>query len=401
MKKSIKLICLTGCMIFALALLSGCSLFGPKSAEDVIEKYSKVQEKIENFNMKGTIDMTETLTTDNAEVQAALGTNKIEIPIEMDLDMDAGKETAHGDVDVKMSYSGESYNTEIEMYVDAKDGYTYSKQEGSDWVKQSTNNSLLDISSTNSVDPSAWKDFDFEKIDGGYVLSASMDKLKNSNMFDSFSGYLGDTTVSDFEIQNDGKIIYTFDKNCNLVRIETKDVLITGSQDMGEGLGSLTCDMEMNFKFDLSKFNELEPSDYEIPSKVIKRAVDASSGTNPLEQPTGGDENVNPTTPSEPEPTTEPKSNKKGSVTLNGADAQGQNNKYCFTVGQDIPAGTYKLYKVSGSGIFSVTDAKTFDQNYSFSIGYGLPDDTADGAEVILDTGDEIYITDQLVVELK
>ena len=76
MKKSIKLICLTGCMIFALALLSGCSLFGPKSAEDVIEKYSKVQEKIENFNMKGTIDMTETLTTDNAEVQAALGTTR-------------------------------------------------------------------------------------------------------------------------------------------------------------------------------------------------------------------------------------------------------------------------------------------------------------------------------------
>ena len=51
MRKYVKAACLTICMICALALLSGCSLFGPKSAEDVIEKYNKAQEKIENNNL--------------------------------------------------------------------------------------------------------------------------------------------------------------------------------------------------------------------------------------------------------------------------------------------------------------------------------------------------------------
>ena len=419
MRKYVKAACLTTCMICALALLSGCSLFGPKSAEDVIEKYNKAQEKIENFHTEGTIDIKESFTADNAEVNQylteAAGVDKLEIPATMNIEMDAGRETAHGDMDISMSFAGKSEKTSAEMYIDQKNGITYTKQQSGDWTKSSSDSTLMALTDLGAVKADGWQNFSFEKAESGYILSASMKELKDDDMFDYFSGHVGDAIIDDLEIEDDGKVIYVFDKDCRLVAVEMKDVVISGATDLGSGLGNLNCTMDMNVKFILSKFNELQEDDYTIPSDVIKNAVESTSGLS-VDSGSGGTAPAEPSTPAAPaEPSTPaeptpapaptpepaPAAPSAGSTVLDGSTVQGQNGKYCFTVGQDIPAGTYKVYKVSGSGIVSVTDAVTFEQNYSLSIGYGLPEDMVDGTAITLESGDEVYVTSSLIVELK
>ena len=72
-------------------------------------------------------------------------------------------------------------------------------------------------------------------------------------------------------------------------------------------------------------------------------------------------------------------------------------------MGQDIAPGTYKVYRTSksGSGVLSVSDAETFDTNYNLNMGYGLDTDDPDGTTVVLETGDQIYMTDELILEFR
>ena len=49
----------------------------------------------------------------------------------------------------------------------------------------------------------------------------------------------------------------------------------------------------------------------------------------------------------------------------------------------------------------SVSDAETFDTNYSLNMGYGLDTDDPDGTTVVLENGDQIYMTDELILEFR
>ena len=49
----------------------------------------------------------------------------------------------------------------------------------------------------------------------------------------------------------------------------------------------------------------------------------------------------------------------------------------------------------------SIYDAETFDSNYTLNMGYGLDTDNPDGTTVVLENGDEIYMTDELILEFR
>lgn len=397
MKNHVRMICLAACLTLSLVILSGCSIFGPNSAKDVMEKYYSGADKIESYHLEGTMDMDVSMKIDSKDVTEMLGTDTIDMPVNMDLSMDVGKPSAHGDIAMDMSILGEKESTSVEMYYDIEKGYTYTKEDGSDtWYKQKTDKAFTDMAAIEIFDEDTdWDKFEFEKLKEGYKVSVNVKDLDSDFFSDIMTTYLEDVDFDEFEFGDEGKLVYEFDKSCRPVKSKIEDLLLTSSMNM-DAAGDMSCDVVMNADFDMSKYNEVDEDDYEIPSKVKKDAIKGSSS--------GVVDPIEPVDPTEPvvDPT-EPIGGGTGTGTiLNGKDAN-TDTKHCFTVGSDIKAGTYKVYRTatSGSGVMTITDAENYGTNYTLNMGYGLDTDDPDGTEVVLDNGDQLYITQDLILEFK
>lgn len=402
MKKYLKVTCLTASLVVGLVLLSGCSLMGPKDAQSAFEKYYKVAESLDNYHMDMDMDISMNMGFSDAtvaeEMKSVLGTSSIDVPITLGMGLDVGKESAHGDMNLAMSFMGQSEKEKGEMYIDIKDGYTYTKMDSDEtWSKSEYDDSALNrpISADDLKDVD-WSKFKFEKTDNGYVASVAMEDVPS--LMDGSDDYFGDIDLDDAEIEG-GDVIFTFDKKCMLTKVEMKDVEMSGKSDMGDGYGDMIMTIDLDATMDLSKFNELKEEDYEIPSKVKKDAEDGESGLTIDPIFGGGDTPEDPVTPIEP---TEPISGGDGSGTvLDGSKVPADES--CYVVGKDIKPGLYNVYRTSksGSGVMSISDAETFETNYSFSMGFGNDDDTPDGSSVVLETGDQIFITTDLILEFR
>lgn len=399
MKRYVKIFALVASLILAIGVLSACSLMGPKSAKDCFDK--NFSNSPDNYHMDVDIDMNMDMGFSDpetaAQLEAYLGTKTIEIPVDMEISMDVGKETAHGDLDLAMSMLGEKIKQSGEMYIDAKEGYSYTKMEDEDeWSKSSIedNATFTQLFSKEDMEKVDWDKLKFEKTDNGYVVTGSAEDLGDSFMGDSTSAYLDSFDVDDFKLDG-GDVKFVFDKQCRLTEAQIEGLTMKGSADMGSGMGDMDCTIVMDCTFEYSKFNEIDAEKYEIPKEVINGADEGDGGLGADGLLGGGGDAVEPT-----EPTTGGSNSGSGTV-LNGADSQA--SPYCFTVGQDIAPGTYKVYRTSnsGSGVMSVSDAETFETNYNLNMGYGLDTDDPDGTTVVLENGDQIYMTDKLILEFR
>ena len=402
MKKYVKIMVLMLCMVFTVGILSACSLMGPKDAKSAFEKYYKVSSSVENYHTDIDMDMKMDMGFEDKEMasqlEQAMGVSSFEVPFDIGMSMDVGKESAHGDIDMAMSLMGQSEKEKGEMYIDIADGYTYTKMDSEDsWTKseyeESAMNQLITEADLKDVD---WSKFKFEKTDNGYVATIAMEDVPS--LLDSAGGYLGDVDFDDYEIDG-GDIVFTFDKKCMLTKMEMKDVKMAGKVDVGSGLGNMTCDIDINVVMDVSKVNELKAEDYEIPSKVKKDVDDTDDSGLGIDSIFGGDSGE-PTVIDEPTGEDEPTGAAAGSGTvLDGSKVKDDR----YLVGRDIKPGTYKVYRTSksGSGVATIYDAETFDSNYTLNMGYGLDTDNPDGTTVVLENGDEIYMTDELILEFR
>ena len=396
MKKYVKLTAVMALMVSMMMLMTACefSLFGPSNATGVMKKYSNQVKGVKNFHIDGDMDMQMVMKFDEATA-SLLGTTSFDMPVTATFGLDVGEKSAHGDMDMKLSIMGMNQEQESEMYIDAEDGCVYMKDEATDtWTKTATDKSLTSFVQLEDMGDMDWSKFDFEKTDDGYKIKASMKDIDGNFFGDSLTGNLGDT-VADLEVGDEGEVAYYFDKKCNLTKAEVTGVTATGKEEGFE------VEMTIDMHYTLSKYNELDEDDYEIPSKVKKEAVE-DSGDDGLMEGLGGEtpvEPVTPTTPATPAEPANPAASGKGTIlsgeTLDEADRTN------FTVGQDIKPGTYKLYMIEGPGVCSIYDSQTFEKNYGFSFGHGNADDTKDGVEVVLEADDEIYITDDLTLEFR
>lgn len=395
MKKYAKPVVVMALSVLTLVFFTGCefSLFGPSDASGVMKKYTDRVEGVKNFHIDGDMDMKMVMKLDD-ESAALLGMTSLDMPVTAKFSLDVGEESAHGDMDAKVSVMGANQDQKSEMYIDAEEGYVYMKDSATGtWTKTETDKSLTSLVELEDMDDIDWSKFDFEKTDNGYKIKADMKDMDGNLFGDSLSSNLGDT-VADLEIGDEGEVVYYFDKECNLTKAEITGVTATGKEE------GLEVEMDIDMHYTLSKYNELDKDDYEIPSEVKKEAVEAGEEeglVGGLGSDTPADPTPKPTTPSEP--TTPSPAAGKGVIlsgeTLDDADRTN------FTVGQDIKPGTYKLYMIDGPGVCGIYDSKTFEQNYNFSFGHGNADDTKDGVQVVLEAEDEIYITDDLTLEFR
>lgn len=388
MKNRIKVISVFSLMMVGMIVFSACSLLLPKSASAVMERYMKKVDGVENYHFEGNLDMKITMSMDDMGEMLGSGTTSIDMPVEVSFDGDTGKESSHMDMDMKLSLLGMSNETNAEIYADLKDGVAYTKVKGEDdWTKQDMTSSVTSaFIDTDALKDTDWSKFNFEKKDKKYVLTAEAKDIDSKVFAKSLTASLGEDSVSNFELGDEGQVIYIFDNKCNLVSSEIKDLTMTGSFEDTKST------VVINGTCSFSEFGEVDPDDYEIPSKVKKNAIDAGSDSlfTDLEDNASTDMSLMAGDDTEKEKPAEAK----------GKVLKGSFDKY-YTVGNDIAPGTYRVYNVGESGICSIIDGETFAEKYDISMGYGLDDDTPDGFEVKLSKGDNIYITEDLAVDFR
>ena len=408
MKKYAKIFALMMSLVLVIGVLSACSLMGPKNAKECFEKNLSASAGLESYHMDVDMEMGMNMSfsdpTVAAQFEEFMGVKSFDIPIDVTMSVDVGKDTAHADMDMNVSMLGQKMSEKGEMYLDVKEGCSYTKMDSDDgWTKSDLEDGdmftqLFDEKDLENVD---WDKMEFKKTDDGYVVTGPVEAFGDGFITDSTSAYLDDMDVNDFSLDG-GDVEFKFNKKCVMTEASIKDLKMTGKSELDSDMGDMDTTITLDATFEYSKFNEVDEDDYAIPKKVKKNAIEGDSGFGTEDLLGGGGESVEPTTPSQPGNSGNSGGSASGSGTvLNGADTLA--SPYCFTVGQDIAPGTYKVYRTSksGSGVLSVSDAETFETNYSLNMGYGLDTDDPDGTTVVLETGDQIYMTDELILEFR
>lgn len=275
---------LTGILCCAALTSCGGTAAGdaPTDAPTLIEKHNEAQGAVKSLHMDATTNMT--MSMDTASMSSVLGTSELTMPFTIEMALDSGRETAHGTTKTTISFMGQSQKQNAEAYYDMKNAVSYVKAEGSSsWSKSESDvniSSMLD--STAGLSEESLKKAEFSEEEDAYVLTLNAkdmgDVINELNSMDDLSSQ--GVELTDCTIKS-GTAVYTFDKSTCLLRsvkLTAVDMTATGSvQGVDFEMG-----ISMDADFAFSKYDELSPSDYEIPESVTSSAS-AKAGPSPAE----------------------------------------------------------------------------------------------------------------------
>jgi hypothetical protein len=283
------------------SLFTGCSLFGPKNATELVKKSHDVMSELdENFRMEMLLDCDIKLTSsvDGADL-------KLTVPMEMKFNMDVCGDYSHGNMDLESvmkyeaEYDGEKesdsedISESSEIYYVVKDDETlvYTKTDG-EWSLETEDNdsedNVMDLLDTDEI----FVDAEMEKVDDGYIVSTKLSTMLKNDSFskliedeDTFEEFGEAIDMDEFEkIAEEIAVVYQFDKNYRLTKISMDKIkldlmkLITddAAEDFEFDLDDAEFSLEMSMSIEFSKFGEIEENDVKVPKKV-KDAVGESS----------------------------------------------------------------------------------------------------------------------------
>ena len=377
-------------LILSVGLITACGKSAPEitGAADLAEANKTAQAEVESYHLDGDIGLEMKLNMEGME--SALGTSELSMPINMKMALDSGKESAHGDMTMDLSMLGQSTTQKAEMYIDIKNGVTYTKQEGaSSWTESSQQMDLTAMAPNfESLGEDVLKQAEFSEEENDYVL-----KL-DANVMESIiteNGLLEQMDLEAMELKDlkitGGNVVYRFDKDTALV----KNILMEGvTISAGGNTSGMDFDIDMTMDTDMafSKYNELKPEDYQIPDEV-KNASGSSGGTKAASSETPGQ-----TTETSAAETTLPPAETQ--LILDGDSTP--NDQGWYTVGTDVPEGNYKLFHGDGQGVLWIKEVNVDDEARKWNIGYTANDELKDGTEVHLGNGEIVIITNGLQV---
>lgn len=229
-----KVLLMALCMIMALSLFACKS--GPKNTEELIKESTK--QKTENCRIGGTLDMT---------ISTEYSGTSFEMPINVKVDMETTKEVGHGKLNMDMELLGQKQSQESEVYVDNQKKVTYTKTDGK-WSKSEGSSSIGNISNEESLE--SLKNFKFAETKEGYTLTGTLKTLKESGIFDS----IGMKELENVKME-DGEIIYSFNKDCQITRVQMKDVKMSISEQGTDGSATINADLKIT---DHGKVKDIE-----------------------------------------------------------------------------------------------------------------------------------------------
>ena len=257
MKKFTKIMAIALTVIMVMGAMTGCSLFGPKDAADLLEKSQKAMSAESGY----TIDMTANFDAD-LEMDMMGAAMDLDVPITLDAKMDVfNNKNIHGtlgmsgnvkatvEMDGEKQDQSEKLDEEMEFYIEAgeKEITTYQKDGDDDWTYTKTENTADKLSLDKLEDVIGKAEMTKEKE--GYSISIALVDLMESKAFKEIleeadvEDSLKDAKIDEEDIKElfkDVKAKYTFDKKYRLTGFSIDTIEL----DLGDMLKDLAKEME-------------------------------------------------------------------------------------------------------------------------------------------------------------
>ena len=276
-------------------------------------------------------------------------------PVHIRVKMKQGEGGAKISRTTKVTLNGKTSSCKTLSYYDAEQKILFSRKSSGWRRKENQANEVPDVQTILELNEDALQNSAFAKTDRGYEVRIPAEKVGTIPI----APLLRDDENTEIA---GGEFCFVFGKfSHRLTQIEGDNVTIRRNGKKAE-----TCTIRIKF----SDYNKPEPADWKVPGKIRKSA----------EAPA--------------------KDAKKGKSYLLSQTELKKEERDCYVVGEDFPAGKYITGKRTGEGIITCLRHSDAKVRFEYHCGYGYyaVDNYKRGREVTLENGDRIMLSGKKLV---
>lgn len=271
-------------------------------------------------------------------------------PVQIRVKMKQGEGGAKINRTTKVTLNGKTSSFKTLSYYDEKKNILYSRKSSGWSRKENQANQVSDVQSLLKLNESVLRNSAFAKTDRGYEVRIPAERVGVSPI----APLLRDEANTEI---TEGEFCYVFGKfSHRLLQIEGNNLKVQRNGKKAE-----TCTIRIKF----TDYNKLESADWKVPEKIRKSA----------EAPAKDAKNAK-------------------SYLLSQAELK-KDERDCYVVGEDLPAGKYVTGKRTGEGIITCLRHSDAKVRFEYHCGYGYyaVDNYKKGREVTLENGDRIMLS--------
>lgn len=271
-------------------------------------------------------------------------------PVHIRVKMKQGEGGAKISRTTKVTLNGKTSSFKTLSYYDAKQKVLYSRKSSGWSRKENQANQVSDVQSLLKLNESVLRNSAFAKTDRGYEVRIPAEQVGTSPIVPLLKD------DENTEIAG-GKFCFVFGKfSHRLTQMEGDNVTIRRNGKKNE-----TCTIRIKF----TDYNKPKPADWKVPEKIRKSA----------EAPAKDAKNAK-------------------SYLLSQTELK-KEERDCYVVGEDLPAGKYITGKRTGEGIITCLRHSDAKVRFEYHCGYGYyaVDNYKRGREVTLENGDRIMLS--------
>lgn len=271
-------------------------------------------------------------------------------PVQIRVKMKQGGGGAKINRTTKVTLNGKTSSFKTLSYYDAKQKVLYSRKSSGWSRKENQANQVSDVQTLLNLNKDVLQNSAFAKTDRGYEVRLPAERVGVSPI----APLLRDEANTEI---TGGEFCYVFGKfSHRLLQIEGNNLKVQRNGKKAE-----TCTIRIKF----TDYNKPESADWKVPEKIRKSA----------EAPAKDAKNAK-------------------SYLLSQAELK-KDERDCYVVGEDLPAGKYVTGKRTGEGIITCLRHSDAKVRFEYHCGYGYyaVDNYKRGREVTLENGDRIMLS--------
>lgn len=271
-------------------------------------------------------------------------------PVHIRIKMKQGEGGSKTNRTTKVTLNGKTSSFKTLSYYDAKKNILYSRKSSGWSRKENQANEVSDVQTLLKLNKDVLQNSTFAKVDRGYEVRIPAEQAGMSPI----APLLRDEANTEI---TGGEFCYVFGKfSHRLTQIEGNNLKVQRNGKKAE-----TCTIRIKF----TDYNKLESADWNVPEKIRKSS----------EAPAKDAKNAK-------------------SYLLSQAELK-KEERDCYVVGEDLPAGKYVTGKRTGEGIITCLRHSDAKVRFEYHCGYGYyaVDTYKRGREVTLENGDRIMLS--------
>lgn len=271
-------------------------------------------------------------------------------PVHIRVKMKQGEGGAKISRTTKVTLNGKTSSFKTLSYYDAEQNILFSRKSSGWSRKENQANEVPDVQTILKLNESVLRNSAFAKTDRGYEVRIPAEQVGTNPV----APLLRDDENTEIA---GGEFCFVFGKlSHRLTQVEGKNLTVQRNGKKAE-----TCTIRIKF----TDYNKPEPADWKVPEKIRKSA----------EAPA--------------------KNARKGKSYLLSQAELKKEERDCYVVGEDLPAGKYITGKRTGEGIITCLRHSDAKVRFEYHCGYGYyaVDNYKRGREVTLENGDRIMLS--------